>query len=146
MWLQTWQQHLHLIEKQVEGCGHMLYMDSFFWLPDLFSNLTRKKTSCCRACKPNRNGMPQKSASCWFHTWLFWPWRWRQYISLKCQLTYAVTKCYILEVNTPHRLSCCLLLGSFLLGWPFGHGGRGSMFLQNVDVLLPDNVALHARR
>ena len=39
------------------GCSHK-YMDNFFSSPELFDDLAKKQTYCCRTVRPNRRGMP----------------------------------------------------------------------------------------
>jgi hypothetical protein len=47
------------LTRKVEGQGHKLYMDNFFFSPNLFEDLTKKKIKCCGTLGPNRKGMPQ---------------------------------------------------------------------------------------
>jgi len=44
---------------KIEGCGHKLYMDSFFSSPEFFDDLVKKQIYCCGTVRPNRKGMPQ---------------------------------------------------------------------------------------
>ena len=44
---------------KIEGCGHTLYMDSFFSSPELFDDLANKQVYCCGTVRPNGRGMPQ---------------------------------------------------------------------------------------
>jgi len=46
------------LTKGVEGCGHKLYMDSFFSSPDLY-DLAQKKISRCGTVRPHRKNMPK---------------------------------------------------------------------------------------
>jgi hypothetical protein len=47
------------LTEQMEEHGHKLYMDSFFSLPDLTNDLTKKRMHCCRTVIANRKSMPQ---------------------------------------------------------------------------------------
>ena len=47
------------LSKKIEGRGHRLYMDNYFFSPDLFDDLATKQIYCCGTVRPNRKGMPQ---------------------------------------------------------------------------------------
>ena len=48
------------LTRKIEGRGHKLYMDNFFFfLPELFDDLVKKQIYCCGTVRPNRRGMPQ---------------------------------------------------------------------------------------
>jgi hypothetical protein len=46
------------LTRNVEGCGHKLYMDNFFSSPDVFDEMTKKKINCCGTVRPCTKGMP----------------------------------------------------------------------------------------
>ena len=46
------------LTRQIEGCGHKLYMDNFFSSPELFDDLVKKQIYCCGTVRPKRGGMP----------------------------------------------------------------------------------------
>jgi hypothetical protein len=45
------------LDREV-GHGSKLYIDKFFFSPDLFDNLTNHKISCCGTVRPKRKGIP----------------------------------------------------------------------------------------
>ena len=45
------------LTRELEGFGHKLYMDNFFFSPNLFDDLDQKKRSCCGAVRLHRMGM-----------------------------------------------------------------------------------------
>jgi hypothetical protein len=48
------------LTRKVQGCGHKLYVDNFFFLPlRLFEDLAMTKIYCCGTVRPNRKGMQQ---------------------------------------------------------------------------------------
>jgi len=48
--------------RKIKGCGHKLYMDNFFFSPELFDDLAKKQVQCHGTVRPNRRGMPQDLA------------------------------------------------------------------------------------
>jgi len=40
------------LTRKMEGCGHRLYMDSFFSSPELFDDLARKEIYCSGTVMP----------------------------------------------------------------------------------------------
>jgi len=49
------------LTREVEGFGHKLYMDNFFFSPDLFDDLDQKKISCCQTVGLNRKDLKLKT-------------------------------------------------------------------------------------
>jgi hypothetical protein len=47
------------LTREVEGVGHKLFMDNYFSLPQLFSDLYYRKINCCGTICHNRQGMPE---------------------------------------------------------------------------------------
>ena len=47
------------LTRKIEGRGHKLYMDNFFFPPELFDDLANKQIYCWSTVRPNRRGMPQ---------------------------------------------------------------------------------------
>jgi hypothetical protein len=45
-------------DRNIQGCGHKLYMDNYFSSPDLYRDLTKQKINCCGTVRPNCKGMP----------------------------------------------------------------------------------------
>ena len=44
--------------QKIQGRGHKLYMDNYFYSPDLFDDLVMKQIYCCGTVRPNRKGKP----------------------------------------------------------------------------------------
>ena len=47
------------LTRGVEGFGHKLYMDKFFFSPDLYDDLAQKKIFCCGTVRLHRKSMPK---------------------------------------------------------------------------------------
>ena len=50
--------HAPQLTRWVKGCGHKLYMDSYFSSPDLYINLKKQKINSCCTIRLNHKGMP----------------------------------------------------------------------------------------
>jgi hypothetical protein len=105
--------------ENVEGHRHKLYMNNFFLLPDLLSDLT--EISCCEVVRPDRKGMPQSSGCCCFLlvSFLSYP------LTLKMEAVcfsrmsldfYWASGCYIPEDSSLHRF-CLLPASCWFLDW-----------------------------
>jgi hypothetical protein len=47
------------LTREMEGVRHKLFMDNYFSLPQLFSDLYNRKINCCGTICHNRQGMPE---------------------------------------------------------------------------------------
>jgi len=47
------------LTRKAEERGHKLYMDSFFFSPELFGEFVSKQIYCCGTLRTNKKGMPQ---------------------------------------------------------------------------------------
>ena len=69
-WKYTWggtdhmAQHLTATElmRKIEGHGHKLYMDSFFYSPEFFYDFAKKQIYCFGTVRLNRRGIPRDLA------------------------------------------------------------------------------------
>ncbi|GFG33441.1 hypothetical protein Cfor_12401 [Coptotermes formosanus] len=46
------------LTRRAKGRGPKLHMHNYFSSPDLYNDVTKQKTNCCRRVRPNRTGMP----------------------------------------------------------------------------------------